>query len=281
MPRITSNYISQKGFTLLELIAVLAIACVLCLIATPAIGRSRPKTFTTVDLRNIRQTMVAMTLYANENNDSMPHPTWGSIPGGPNGWAYATRNNGRLTNSPALIPSAEGKVSNTNQLPFFQIGQIGPYLKNPQLLECPLDVQMRRSGAYSQLYKGRMVKLTSYTWSGAVCGFGGKEVANAQAGSTYKLSNFKAEDILQWETDETLTFNFNDAASSPLNLNEGISRRHGSPSAEPNIVKLVGSGPVGRFGGGADVTAIKTFVNLQKTGQSGAPNALICGPGFK
>jgi type II secretory pathway pseudopilin PulG len=273
----------QKAFTLLELLSLTAGACLLCFLAVPALGRTRDSTLITVDLGNIRQVMVAMTLYSTENQDYLPHPTWGTIPEGPDGWAYATRNQGRLTNLISSIPSAVGKISNSNQIPFFQIGQLGPYLKSQKLLECPLDVQMRQSGKYNAFYRSRLLKLTSYGWSGAVCGFGGKEAPNVAKAGTYKLSQFKANDILQWEDEETFAFNFNDGASNPLNIEESISRRHGSPNPDENHFNLnvLGTAPVGRFGGTVDLIAIKTFVGFQKNGRLGRPNDLMCGPGFQ
>ena len=66
-------------------------------------------------------------------------------------------------------------------------------------------------------------------WNGAINGF--------SAGKAYKVTQFKPDVVLQWETDENTPFFFNDSSSYP---DEGNSPRHGKgatigisrPSAE-------------------------------------------------
>jgi hypothetical protein len=91
----------------------------------------------------------------------------------------------------------------------------------------------RGSGRYVGWYRERPVKITSYTWGGTVSGYGrpsnspgSGEHPRAAQGGTYKLSQFRAQDILLWEADETQGFNFNDGGNNVANLNEGVSQRH-------------------------------------------------------
>jgi prepilin-type N-terminal cleavage/methylation domain-containing protein len=281
-----NNSKAALAFTLIELLVVIAIIAILAAMLLPALAKAKDKAERTIDLNNVRQVLVAMNMYATDNGDYLPHPTWGTISAdpGPDGWAYATRNNGRLAGLPGQIPSAAGRNDNTNQIPWFQIGQLGPLLaKNQNVMDCPRDVKMRGGGRYLGLWRAREMKLTSYTWNGAVCGYGGgREVANATArGATYKLSGFKATDLLMWESDETVAFNFNDAGQNPANANEGVSQRHaGGNPADPT--RDVGGGAiVGRFGSSVGFIKWKEFTRLRNTGGVGRSNELLCGPGYR
>jgi len=72
------------------------------------------------------------------------------------------------------------------------------------------------------LFYQRAVYITSYVWNGAVCEYKG-DIGGAGWG-TFKISQFKPQAVLMWETDEKTPFYFNDASSFP---DEGISGRHG------------------------------------------------------
>ena len=109
----------------------------------------------------------------------------------------------------------------------------------------------------------------------------GREVPNANAGATYKLSGFKATDFLMWEKDELNTFNFNDAAQNPANSNEGVSQRHAGGNGFGPTHGMSGGAIVGRFGGGVDFVKWSLFTTLRNTGAVGSPNELLCGPGYR
>ncbi|HYE30954.1 MAG TPA: prepilin-type N-terminal cleavage/methylation domain-containing protein [Methylomirabilota bacterium] len=272
-----------RGFTLPELLATISAITLLAWLAAPAFSSSKGHSQRGIDLNNVRQIMVAANLYANSNNDHLPHPGWGSIENGsgagPDNWAYATRNLSRLPGHPAFIPTAAGRTSNTNQIPFFRIGQLGSYLEYPRILECPKDVTDRTAGLNLSLYRARAAKLSSYTMNGAVSGYGGIQVGNAALGGTYKVHAFNGTDILLWEKDESSPFNFNDLGSNPLNLNEGVSFRHSSAGANPGV----------RVGGEAIVGQLDTsakFLPLQQVRgfmgeRSPRPNPILCGPGYR
>jgi len=281
---------ASKAFTLIELLVVIAIIAILAAMLLPALSRAKDKAERTMDLNNVRQILVAMNMYATDSGDYLPHPSWGGIAGGspgPDNWAYATVNNGRLPGQPALIPSAVGRDDNTNQIPWFQIGQLGPLLaKNQKVMDCPRDVKMRGGGRFRGLWLAREMKLTSYTWNGAVCGYGSggppREIATATSrGTTYKLSGFKATDLLMWESDETLAFNFNDAGQNPANASEGVSQRHAGGNPIDPTRDAGGGAIVGRFGSSVGFIKWREFTRLRNTGGVGRSNELLCGPGYR
>jgi len=280
----TSAAASIRAFTPIELMVVIAILAILAALLLPGLANS-DRAERAIDRNNVRQTLVATHMYSTENNDHLPHPTWGTVSAdpGPDGWAYATKNNGRFPGLPPQIPSAFGLLTNTNQLPWFERGLLGPYLaKDQKLLDCPKDIRQRSDGRFLTLYSYREMKLTSYSWNGAVCGYGsGRQVPNAYAGATYKLTGFKGTDFLMWEVDEWVTFNFNDAGQNPTNPNEAVSKRHAGGSPYPDLKDLGGGAIVGRFDTSAHFVKWDLFRILRNTGAVGNPNELLCGPGYR
>jgi hypothetical protein len=129
-------------------------------------------------------------------------------------------------------------------------GQLGPYLKTEKIYICPADKPNQR------LYD-RKIQVCSYSWNGAV---------NSYTSGTppAKITAFKPDAILQWETDETVPFYFNDCVNFP---DEGLSARHGKGAT------------LGLFGGSTEKMANATFYKMaggkapQGQGASMFPNA--------
>lgn len=271
-----SNRRRQLGFTLIELLVVIAIIAILAGMLLPALSKAKDRTQAIIDVNNIRQIVISTVSFATDNNEILPHPTWGDVPAGPNGWAYATKVAGLGT-----IPTAANQLTASNQVPFFKESQLGNYLgKQQKVLDCPKDV-VERTGDKKKDWLARPVKLTSYTFSGALCGYAGKEVANAAAGNTYKLTSFQPMDIFVWEADETRSYNFNDAGNNILSDQEGVSQRHagGKPTDPTRNVK--GGAVVGRLGGTSHFIKWAKFKEFRDTyNRTKARNDLVCGPGF-
>lgn len=267
--------VESNGLTLVELLAVLATLALLLMLTLPGIAGTARGSEKHFCADNLRQIALATQIYATENHEHLPHPTWGSVSGspGPDGWCYATRLDG------VQIPSAEGQLNKGTQLPYFRAGQLGPLLGSPNPMMCPTDARVIADQTDGGSYKARAVKLTSYEMNGAASSYGSFSVGPIY-GTTHKVTRFQPANVLFWEADETNPFNFNDAGSQPR---EGISLRHGM-GGRYSATALVGNAPVARADGSVRYLDFQEFWDLAG-GASGRsfkparlPNELWCDP---
>ena len=236
---------SEAAFTLMELAVVVAVAGLLLAIVVAAHATPRNRVYQITDVRNHRSIMQAMISFAGDNGDLMPNPAWGTVQ---KSWLYGTNLpvGGGGTFSAYLAIHSQQLVALTN-------AQLFSYLQDPRLFMCPADDPSDR------IFWLRNVTLSSYVWNAAVNGYGRLFTANPSA---YKLSQFRPDAILEWETDERNPSSFNDGSATP---DESFSQRHGTNNFT-----------FGMFGGGVATTTVKVFFT---EAAMPAANRLWCNPG--
>src|SRR5438132_9351316 len=63
---------TTSGFTLIDLLVVLAVIAILASLLLPALGRTKSAANTTKCISNLRQLQLGWLLYVDHNNDSLP-----------------------------------------------------------------------------------------------------------------------------------------------------------------------------------------------------------------
>lgn len=120
----------RHGFTLVELLIVMAIVGALVALLLPAVGRAREMSRRAACLSNLRQLTHAWLMYADENKgwlcNSVGNPEW-------------------LLFDQQLASTGLSTPTTDDPLPLISNGQLWPYLKERRVYLCPGDEQTSRN----------------------------------------------------------------------------------------------------------------------------------------
>jgi len=195
-PRTTDRKIpaAAGAFTLLELLVVIAIIAILAALLLPALSNAKDLAVRTTDVNNIKQMVLGLTMYGNDNQDNSPWSNWlAGDATNRQGWLYT------------INPQASGPAQFDPHT-----GALWPVLQNSNMYFCPRDKM-------TSTFKLRGQQSSTYVMNGAVNGYG------LDIYPPVKMSKMPPRGIVFWEPDENDIANFNDGASSP---NEGLTARH-------------------------------------------------------
>jgi prepilin-type N-terminal cleavage/methylation domain-containing protein len=130
------NNVHEDGFTLVELLVVLATIGILAVLLLPAIAGTKPNSQAFQCLENQRQLTIGWRMYAEDNSDKLvpngdqQHPLYGTLP-----------TDLRLQSGGLWYQWAPGSMQTTflYQTNYLLVSALYPYVKTINVYKCPAD----------------------------------------------------------------------------------------------------------------------------------------------
>jgi prepilin-type N-terminal cleavage/methylation domain-containing protein/prepilin-type processing-associated H-X9-DG protein len=120
-----------RAFTLIELLVVIAIIAILMAILMPALNRAREQGRRAACLSNVKQLVLAWSMYADENDDC--------IINGAAGYSFQSMDWGDHAKERAWIHGEGGDMGTTEEeiQENMRKGALWPYIKSEKIFRCP------------------------------------------------------------------------------------------------------------------------------------------------
>jgi len=149
-----------NGFTLIELMTVIAIIAVLAALLLPALAKAKAKAQGIQCLNNLRQVGLAWVMYADDNNQRLPpNQPWNIEPTWVMGW-LDFKNISDIDNVNIDYLMDFNKTG--------RYGHLGSYLKNPAVFKCPGDTSQVK--IFERLHS-RVRSVSMNSWLNCYPGF--------------------------------------------------------------------------------------------------------------
>lgn len=130
--RSDSNHLGlspRRGFTIVELSAVVAIIAILVSLLCAALNHTKTKALRITCLENMRQLQVAWSVYTEDYGDSLPLNQTAPAPNHPRIFARQSSNNSWVTGNPLEDRGPDN----------IKKGSLFPYVKSAAAYKCPMD----------------------------------------------------------------------------------------------------------------------------------------------
>jgi prepilin-type N-terminal cleavage/methylation domain-containing protein len=218
------RWAAPQGFTLVELLVVIAVIAILAALLLPALSRARARADAVTCLNNTRQLAIAVVLYVDDHDGALPY---NMILAGSNYRSSLNWANNVLTR--------DLNSDNTN-LDTLTQASLGAYVsRNTALFHCPADQSM----SDVQLAAGWDHRIRSYSMNGMLGNPGLPALTGGNAGNSGLQQFLKLAQIPR--PFEIFAF----VEEQPDSINDGSFLNSEASTTKP-LVGILGNGPAGQ-----------------------------------